>query len=146
MRLKILHLPMICAFAALPMLGNAATPSVTVTKPWIRYLLPTIPAAGYMTLHNAGNTVAMLTAAASPGCGTLMLHKSQDDSGMAMMMAMQSISIPANGSVTFAPGGYHLMCMQPKMKIGERVPVTLSFEDGSTLSTTMPVYGAQNAP
>jgi copper(I)-binding protein len=146
MRPKILHLPLICAFAALPMLGNAATPAVTVSKPWIRYLLPTLPAAGYMTLHNAGNTVAVLTAAASSGCGTLMLHKSQDDSGMAMMMAMQTIPIPANGSVTFAPGGYHLMCMQPKMKIGEQVPVTLSFQDGSTLSTTMPVYGAQNAP
>jgi copper(I)-binding protein len=99
-----------------------------------------------MTLHNAGNTDAVLTAAASPGCGSLMLHKSQDDSGMAMMMAMPTITVPANGSVTFAPGGYHLMCMQPKMKIGEQLPVTLSFQDGSTLSTTMLVYGAQNAP
>jgi copper(I)-binding protein len=76
----------------------------------------------------------------------LMLHKSQDDSGMAMMMNLQTITIPANGSVTFAPGGYHLMCMQPKMKIGDQLPITLNFQDGSSLTTTMPVYGAQSAP
>jgi periplasmic copper chaperone A len=146
MRHPVLSLSVACLLAMLPIAGQAAGPAVTVTKPWMRYLLPSLPAAGYMTLRNSGNTDAVLTAAASPGCGMLMLHKSQDDSGMAMMMELQTITIPANGSVTFAPGGYHLMCMQPKMKIGDQLPVTLSFQDGSTLQTTMPVYGAQNAP
>lgn len=146
MRHPIFRLAAACALAMLPLSGLAATPAVTVTKPWMRYLLPSLPAAGYMTLRNSGNADAVLTAAASPGCGTLMLHKSQDDSGMAMMMDVQSITVPANGSVTFAPGGYHLMCMQPKMKIGDQVPVTLSFQGGSTLQVTMPVYGAQSAP
>jgi copper(I)-binding protein len=137
---------MACLLAMLPLAAQAASPTVTVTKPWMRYLLPSLPAAGYMTLTNSGNTDAVLTGAASPACGMLMLHKSQDDSGMAMMMDMQTITIPANGSVTFAPGGYHLMCMQPKMKIGDKLPLTLSFQDGSSLAATMPVYGAQNAP
>jgi copper(I)-binding protein len=145
-RFPVLSLTLACLLIMLPAAGRAASPDVTVTKPWMRYLLPSLPAAGYLTLHNAGNTEAVLTAAASPGCGMLMLHKSQDDSGMAMMMDMQSVTVPANGSVTFAPGGYHLMCMQPKMKVGDRLAVTLSFQDGSTLTTTMPVYGAQNAP
>jgi copper(I)-binding protein len=145
-RFPVLSLTLACLLPMLPMAAQAASPTVTVTKPWMRYLLPSLPAAGYMTLHNSGDTEAVLTAAASPGCGMLMLHKSQDDSGMAMMMDMQSVTIPANGSVTFAPGGYHLMCMQPKLKIGDQLPVTLTFQDGSTLSTTMPVYGAQNAP
>ncbi len=145
-RSPVFGLSMACLLAMLPLAAQAASPTVTVTKPWMRYLLPSLPAAGYMTLTNSGNTDAVLTGAASPACGMLMLHKSQDDSGMAMMMDMQTITIPANGSVTFAPGGYHLMCMQPKMKIGDQLPVTLSFQDGSTLSATLPVYGAQNAP
>jgi copper(I)-binding protein len=144
-RRPIFSLSMACLLA-MPPLAQAASPAVTVTKPWMRYLLPSLPAAGYMTLTNSGNTDAVLTGAASPACGMLMLHKSQDDSGMAMMMDMQTITIPANGSVTFAPGGYHLMCMQPKMKIGDKLPLTLSFQDGSSLAATMPVYGAQNAP
>jgi len=36
--------------------------------------------------------------------------------------------------------------MQPKLKIAEQLPVTLSFQEGSKLQVTMPVYGAQSAP
>jgi copper(I)-binding protein len=48
--------------------------------------------------------------------------------------------------VTFAPGGYHLMCMQPSMKIGETVNVTLMFQDGSKLAAALPVFGPQGSP
>ena len=134
------------ALSLFPLTAGAAPAGVTVQKPWIRYLLPSIPAAGYMVLTNSGNSDAVLTQAASPACGMLMLHKSEDDSGMAMMMDVPNVTVPAHGSVTFAPGGFHLMCMQPSMKIGDKIPVTLTFQDGSTLATVMPVYGAQNAP
>jgi copper(I)-binding protein len=130
---------------ACPSRAAAAQP-LTVAKAWVRYLLPTIPAAGYMTIKNNGATDAVLVAAASPACGMLMLHESQDNSGMSMMMDVPKITIPAHGSVTFAPGGYHLMCMSPSMAIGDRVRMTLSFQNGETLSVTAPVYGAQTAP
>ena len=123
-----------------------ARADVTVRAPWMRYLLPSLPAAGYMVLHNNGAAPAVLTGAASPACGMLMLHESEDESGMAMMMAVPTLTIPAGGSVTFAPGGYHLMCMQPRMKIGEKIAVTLSFQTGAPVATQMPVYGAAGAP
>jgi len=132
-------------FLLLPGLA-AAQQAVTVQKPWMRYLLPNIPAAGYMTLVNAGSAPVIFTGATSPACGMLMLHKSEDDSGMAMMMDVPDITIPAHGSQIFAPGGYHLMCMQPNMKIGGTVPVTLNFQGGSSVSANLPVYGAQGAP
>ncbi|OYV38934.1 MAG: hypothetical protein B7Z81_03950 [Acidocella sp. 20-61-6] len=130
----------------LPLVAQAATPELTVEKPWMRYLLPSIPAAGYMELQNPGAADVVITGAASPACGMLMLHKSADTSGMAMMMDVQSITVPAHGSATLAPGGYHLMCMQPTMKLGDKVPVTLRLQDGSIVVATLPVYGAQNAP
>jgi copper(I)-binding protein len=99
-----------------------------------------------MTIHNDADTPATLTAASSPACGILMLHQSQDTSGMAMMMSVPSIKIPAHGSVTFAPGGYHLMCMAPKMKIGAKVPVTLTLQPGGALTYLAPVYSATTAP
>ena len=127
---------------ALPVLLGAAAPAgVTAEHPWMRYLLPNIPAGGYLTLRNDAGTPAVLTGASSPACGALMLHKSEDVSGMAMMAMVPSITIPAHGAVSFAGGGYHLMCMKPKMKLGERVPVTLNFQDGATLALTMKVYG-----
>lgn len=142
-------LRLICAgfFAALPLAAAAAAPAgVSVSQPWMRYLLPSIPAAGYMVLHNSGDAEAVLTGASSPACGMLMLHESQDASGMAMMTSVPDVAVPAHGSVSFAPGGYHLMCMQPNMKVGAQVPVMLDFKDGSSLILAMPVYGASSAP
>jgi copper(I)-binding protein len=140
------RLALAAALLSLPVLAQAGAPAVTVTKPWIRYLLPSIPAAGYMTLRNNSATEIVLTEAASPACGMLMLHKSQDTSGMAMMMDVGTIAIPAHGAVSFAPGGYHLMCMQPRMKPGDTVTMVLTFQGGTTLNVTAPVYGAQSAP
>ncbi len=134
------------AILAVVLPAAAQAGNVTVSKPWMRFLLPSIPAAGYMVLQNNGDAPAALTGASSPDCGSLMLHESQDDSGMAMMMMVQSIPIPAHGSVSFAPGGYHLMCMDPKMKVGDSVPVTLTLQDGTSIVASMPVFGAQSAP
>ena len=132
---------------SLPLAAQAAAPAgVTITKPWMRYLLPGIPAGGYMVLHNAGDQPSVLTGATSPACGTLMLHETQDDSGMAMMTMVPAMNIPPHGAVALAPGGYHLMCMQPRMKTGDHIAVTLSFQDGTSLSTSMPVYGAHTGP
>jgi copper(I)-binding protein len=108
----------------------------------MRYLLPNLPAGGYMVLHNAGDSDAVIVAARSPACGSLMLHESQDSSGMSMMMDVPRVTVPAHGQVAFAPGGYHLMCMQPAMKPGQSVMVTLS----SSLAVDMPVYGATGRP
>jgi copper(I)-binding protein len=112
----------------------------------MRFLLPSLPASGYLVLQNNGDTAETLTGASSPACGSLMLHESEDNSGMAMMMMVPSVPIPAHGSVTFAPGGYHLMCMAPKMKIGAKVPVTLTLQPGGALTYLAPVYSATTAP
>lgn len=128
---------------ALPVLLGAAAPGpqMSVSNPWIRYLLPSVPAGGYLTLHNNGGDPAVLTGASSPACGTLMLHKSENNGGTSVMVMVPSITVPAHGEVSFSEGGYHLMCMKPQMKLGERIPVTLNFKDGSALLLTMPVYG-----
>lgn len=140
----------VCVLAGWPLGATAAapagTPNVGVSTPWMRYLLPNLPAGGYMVLKNSGDGDAMLTGASSPDCGSIMLHESQDSSGMAMMMGVSAIKVPAGGSVSLAAGGYHLMCMQPKMHVGERVPLMLQFQDKSTILLIVPVYGASGAP
>jgi copper(I)-binding protein len=56
---------------------------------------------------------------------------------------VKSLKVPAHGTLSFQPGGYHLMCMKPQssMKIGASVPVTLKFADGKTLTASFPVKG-----
>jgi len=102
------------------------------------------PAAGYFTLVNDGDSPRRLVGATSPGCDRLMLHQTTEAGGVDEMQMVKSVSVPAHGSVAFVPGGYHLMCMSPaaSLRPGSSTPVTLSFADGGTLTTTFPVRGA----
>ena len=135
--------PMLAALSAAPAL--AANPALTVSHPWIRFLTPQIPAAGYFTLSNSSGQPAVLTGAASQDCGQLMLHQSMEKSGMAEMKMVSAVTVPAHGSVTFRPGGYHLMCLSPSAAItpGHDIPVSLRFKDGASLEVNFPVYGAK---
>jgi periplasmic copper chaperone A len=130
-------------FALLGSCAAEAAGAIGVSQPWFRYLLPAIPAAGYLTLHNAANRPAVLTGAHSPACAMLMLHRTISAGGTEGMIGVKSVTVPAQGSFRFAPGGYHLMCMHPHMHPGESVPVTLMFGDGSRLVASFPVHGAK---
>ena len=124
-------------------LGPAsAAPPVTVSQPWFRYLLPNIPAGGYLTLDNHTPQTVHLTGASSSACGMLMLHKTVHENGVEKMVAVPEVTIPAHGSFSFHPGFYHIMCMKPHMKVGETVPVTLTFDHTPPLTIDFPVYGA----
>jgi copper(I)-binding protein len=123
---------------------QAAEPGLTVSDAWMRAIIPSRPAAGYFTLSNETGKPVTLVGAASPDCGTLMLHQSLHESGQDSMAMVTSVPVPANGKLAFAPGGYHLMCMAPSKTVtpGHSVPVTLRFADGGSLTTRFAVRGA----
>jgi copper(I)-binding protein len=122
----------------------AGTDGLSLSDGWMRIVVASRPAAGYFTLRNKGSAERKLVGASSPGCGMMMLHRSKAENGVDKMMSVKAITVPAHGSIRFAPGGYHIMCMQPKaiVKPGHSVPVTLSFGDGSTLTADFTVRGA----
>ena len=124
--------------------GQAADDGLTLTDAWIRTIVPSRPAAGYFTLRNDGDQARTLTGASSPACGSLMLHQSRTENGVDKMVMVESVKVPAHGSLRFAPQGYHLMCTSPSPDLnpGQSVPVTLQFEDGATLSGQFAVHGA----
>ncbi len=133
------------AAAVLVIAAPAHAATVVVKNGWFRALPANLPAGGYFTLHNAGANTVSLSGASSPACGMLMLHKTEDKGGTMEMMDMPSIPVPAGGDVTFAPGGYHLMCMNPTpaMKPGANVPVTLEFADGTKITQSFAVKNAK---
>ncbi|MBV9571613.1 MAG: copper chaperone PCu(A)C [Alphaproteobacteria bacterium] len=117
---------------------------VGIANPWFRALPSHLPAGGYFELRNTGQWTANLTAVDSPACGMLMMHKSEQKSGMDTMTDVSSVEIPAGQTVKFAPGSYHLMCMEPgpTVKPGNSVPVTLKFSDGSAATVRFAVRTA----
>ncbi|MGN6789889.1 MAG: copper chaperone PCu(A)C, partial [Rhodanobacteraceae bacterium] len=91
-----------------------------------------------------GDGSVRLTGASSPDYGMVMLHHSRLAHGDSTMEMVDHLDIPAHGSVTFAPGGYHLMLSQPTRKIepGDRVKVTLEFAGGEKLQADFSVRPA----
>ena len=141
---NIAQLARLVVFSSL-FLGTAAQAgSVTVTGGWIRALPGKTPAGGYFTLSNDSGRRMVLTDASSPACGMLMLHKTDTESGVASMNDVTAIPIAVGAHVSFAPGGYPLMCMDPAAAIapGNKVPVTLIFSDGTKVTNAFVVRGA----
>jgi len=127
-----------------PLPARADEAGLAISDAWMRFIIAARPAAGYFTLANSGDHQTTLVAAASPACGSMMLHRSRSENGVDTMAPIASVAVPTKGSVTFAPGGYHIMCMKPgdEMRAGSSVPVTLTFGDGGTLSADFMVRGA----
>ena len=132
------------AFAALMLATPAFAAGIAVQQPWVRWLPAGLPAAGYATLVNTGNAPVALTGVSSPDYGVVMLHRSLNRGGMERMVMVDAIPVPPHGRAVLAPGGYHLMLMQPRHAIrpGQQVALTFSFDDGRTITVQVPVRPA----
>ena len=121
--------------------GAQAAP-FDVSGAWFRSLPGKAPAGGYFTAQNNTAREVVISGASSDACGMLMIHQSSNKGGMSGMHMMVDVKVPAGGRIAFAPGGYHLMCEQPKMKIGGKVPVTLHLAGGNSATVAFEVRGA----
>ena len=136
--LEYLHLAAIAALLLLAGASGAHAAGVSVTDGWVRALPPAVPSGGYFMLRNDGDAPVTLTEVQSPGCGSMMMHKS----GPGGMEHVAALTVPAGGVQAFAPGGYHLMCMESRLKVGASVPVTLTFQDGAKVTAPFQVRSA----
>lgn len=129
-------LPLLAA-CLLPTLAAHATQAqhVHASQAWIRVLPGELPAGAYVVLQNDGDQPATLRSARSAAYASVMLHKSSDEGGTSRMAMVDSLAVPAHGKAELSPGGYHLMLMKAAapVKPGDKVTLTLTFDDGSTL-------------
>lgn len=104
---------------------------------WIAEIPPMISVtAGWMVLHNDGATPKYLIGAFSPNAENIEIHQSVVVNDMARMVLQEALEIPPHGSLVFSnETGYHLMLYKSHgMNAGARIPVTLTFRDGTALS------------
>lgn len=122
---------------------SAWAADLRVEDAWIRLLPGAAPAGGYFVLHNSARQPAVLVSAASAAFGHVMMHRTTEEAGVSRMLHVDSVDVPAGGKVSFAPGGYHLMLMQPTRKLapGERIPVMLEFLGGRQVTAEFQVRG-----
>lgn len=115
---------------------------VTVTDATIDWPANPTKAAVRMVVRNGTGTDDTLTAVASPIAASSTVHRTDTDAeGRSTMVAEPELPIPARSSVTFEPGGLHVMLtgITTDIQIGDEVPLTLTFEHAGTVSATAKV-------
>lgn len=149
--MKFLRHAYICSTLAALLLGSSTAvaadtrpASPVVEDAWIRMLPGDLPAAGYFGLRNRSDASRSLSGVESPAFAIAMLHKSSAQNGQSQMQHVDSAPLTPHGALRFAPGSYHLMLMGAKqpLTVGERVPITLSFSDGSRVTVEFVVRPA----
>ena len=97
--------------------------------------------AGYLTLRNTGTETEHLLAVEAE-FPRVQIHGMEMTDGVAQMTPMETVEIPPGESVTFEPGGLHVMFMGlggDPFEVGEDVPATLIFETLGAVEVTFTV-------
>lgn len=122
----------------------AATNSMMVSDCWIRSMPGDVPSGGYFKLMNMSGQPVDLQSVSTDAFGMAMLHQTQSNGSTSKMVMVDKATVPANGTLAFAPGGYHVMFEQRKkpLTVGSTIPVTFSFNDGEKISAQCAVKNA----
>ncbi|GAA4858941.1 copper chaperone PCu(A)C [Kitasatospora terrestris] len=127
-----------CGSESGPAPSSDAAAKLTVADPYIP--LPATPGgmgAGYLTVRNEGEGEDRLLKVTSPAAGSVTMHRSTTGS----MEEVQSLPVPAHGTLDLARGGTHLMIMgwtrQPAL--GDELELDLTFAKSGTIAVKVPV-------
>jgi periplasmic copper chaperone A len=127
----------------------AAADNVSVQDPYVRLAPPNAPATGaFMVIKNNGDKDVKVLKADNPASKVTELHTHLNEGGVMKMRQVPSIDIKAKGEAVLKPGGLHVMMIDLKapMKEGDVVPITLSFDDGSSKQVDAKVVRPMAAP
>jgi copper(I)-binding protein len=121
--------------------AQADSMSLMASGAWSR---PTASAAMagvvYLTVTDNGmpTTLVRIT---TPIAAQAEMHQSLEQNGMMEMLPVTSLPIAPGKPITFSPGGYHIMLtgLTQPLTAGQTFPVTLTFADGGTVTTTVSV-------
>lgn len=121
-------------FVLFPSLAYAS--GLMIMDPWVPLAPPNAKAhAAYVTLHNHGQDPKVLVSASSANYKMSHIHISEEKNGIATMSMVEQVEIPADGLLSLEPGSFHIMLMGPKspVSVGDEIPITLDFADGSSV-------------
>lgn len=126
-----------------------AADNVSVQDPYVRLAPPNAPATGaFMVIKNNGDQEVKVVKADNPMSKATELHTHLNEGGVMKMRPVAAIEIKAKGEAVLKPGGLHVMLIDLKaaMQEGDSVPITLTFDDGSSKQVDAKVVRPSPAP
>lgn len=128
--------------------ARAQTPSastITIEQPWARATpAGTKTGAAYLTIINHGSAADRLVSASTPMASKVQFHEETNDNGILRMRELPSVKVGPGATVTFKPGGMHIMLVGVKqqLKEGQTFPLVLEFEKAAKIDLQIPVAKA----
>ncbi|OGO54847.1 MAG: hypothetical protein A2V85_16840 [Chloroflexi bacterium RBG_16_72_14] len=126
--------------------SSAASPSagaMVVTGAWARTSMGTeMAGAAYMTITNETGRADALISVATDAAANPEIHQTTEDaSGMMGMHPVERLDIPAGGTVTLEPGGFHIMLINltGELVAGSTIELTLTFEQAGEVTVSAEV-------
>ena len=117
--------------------------TVRVGEAWVR--LPAAknrPGSAYFRME-AGSEGTRLVGVSSPSARWIELHETRMAGTTAKMKRSKEIEFPSRGELVFEPGGRHAMLfgLDAKLKPGDRIPLTFSFNVAPPVTVEAEVRG-----
>ena len=137
------------ALGVLAVLGTAMpaqaheekTGDITIVHPWSRPAGQGQNGVIYLGIRNQGAADDRLIAVSTPLAEKVELHRSTMEEGIHRMEKVESVVVPAGGTVELAPGGLHVMLVGLKFMLmaEETIPVTFTFGGAGAITTGVSV-------
>ena len=115
---------------------NTANAKIIVDNAWAR-LTPNGMGAVYFEIKNTNIEDDFLIQASSPNAKSVMIHETQRMGNMTHMKHhTNGTKIPANSSILFEPGSFHIMLSQidKNFKLGDKILINLNFQNHDDIS------------
>jgi copper(I)-binding protein len=116
--------------------------NIEIEDAYVRETLENVhTTAGYAIIKNNSESEVFVVGAKSPKVKKTELHTIEMRKGVARMVEVKKIAVPANGSVNLEPGSFHLMLFTVDVPLQGKneVPMIFKFNDGSTKEVKMKV-------
>lgn len=120
---------------------SSDAPPLTISDVVIKKPMPgMMMSAGYFSLQNNTSKPVVITHVTSPQFGSVEMHESVVEDGIARMIKLGDLTLPPESTVDFVPGGKHLMLMRP----GENLDnVALEFFSGEAVVLSVNVAASE---
>ncbi len=130
-------------FSFLTLLGSGQQ-NLKIENAWIRPANKGMNSAMYFTIENNSAKADTLYKAASNSAELVQIHETFMKNGLMGMKEVEFIVVPSHSSVTFKPGGYHVMFIKLKkdFKINSREEAYLYFKSGAKIKV-LPIVKIQ---
>jgi periplasmic copper chaperone A len=117
------------------------TPAVSVTDAWARASAGAATTGAAYVMLVGGAEADSLVAVSTPIAATAEVHETTSDNGVSRMRPVPAVAIPPGRTVTFAPGGFHIMLtgLRQTLTAGQSFPLTLTFAHAAPVTVTVQV-------